>query len=72
MPEICHCGQPLHYTCGKTEIMVKKMVADKGRFVEVVCDGIRYAVDRHYIALHGLEASELKTGGFKVVGYENE
>lgn len=67
MSELCHCGQPLHYTECNTEAMMNKLIAEKGRYVNVVCEGIKYKVDRHYIALHGLKGKDLPILGFEVI-----
>ena len=69
MNEICHCGQPLHYSDKSIEIEVKKLVEKLGRYIEVCCrdDNVTYKVDRHYIALHGLKGKELNKLGFEVI-----
>jgi len=65
--EHCHCGRPLHYTDPKVEQVVREFVAELGRYLVVHCDGRRWLVDRHYIALHGLKAEDLPHLGFQEV-----
>ena len=66
---LCHCGQPLHYTCKTTEKRVKTLIDSKGRYIAVTSiENMKtYKVDRHYIALHGLKGSELHTSGFEEI-----
>lgn len=67
--ELCHCGQPLHYTDKEIEATMNKMVAEKGRYIAVTShiDMRTYKVDRHYIALHGLKGAEVPTSGFEII-----
>lgn len=69
MTEICHCGQPIHYTDKDVESHIKALVKKLGRYVTVTShhDGTSYKVDRHYIALHGLMGKDLHTSGFEVI-----
>jgi hypothetical protein len=69
MNELCHCGEPLHYSDADTEKMMRKLVSEKGRFINVqaALTGITYKVDRHYIALHGLKGCDLETSGFEII-----
>lgn len=57
---ICACGKPLHYTDLELKKKVDEIVAKFGPEIEVVVEGARYLVSRHYVALHGLKGSELK------------
>ena len=76
---ICHCGQPLHYTDKNREFFIKECIDKLGRFVEVSVplDGSTvttknskmrtFKVDRHYIALHGIHGSTLADLGFEEI-----
>lgn len=55
----CACGLPLHYTDPSVEEMVSKQVAELGEYIPVTVGTERYMVQRHYIALHGLNAPDL-------------
>jgi len=65
--EICACGRPLHYTDPEVQRHMEELVATLGSGVRVNCGGKTYLVPRHYIALHGLIASELPRMGFEEV-----
>lgn len=68
MPELCHCGKPLHYPNPETQQEVQAIVDRMGSLVEVVGpDDRRWKVPRHYIALHGIKGSLLHTYGFEEV-----
>jgi len=56
----CACGRPLHYTDPAVQATVDRLVRAKGEYIEVECQGRRYSVQRHYIALHGLKAADLE------------
>jgi hypothetical protein len=63
--ELCACGKPLHYRSPKLQAEVEKLIAANGSVIPVrIADrsdhlsGV-WLVPRHYIALHGLIASEL-------------
>lgn len=73
MIERCHCGLPLHYRSPKSYAAVERQIAQAGgnQFVNVTCEGRTWKVQRHYIALHGLNASELADLGFEEV-FEDE
>lgn len=64
----CHCGKPLHYTNKTLEERVQELVEKLGEFmpVEVFGKGT-YAVQRHYIALHGIKGVEVDKLGFKKI-----
>jgi hypothetical protein len=68
--QMCFCGKPLHYSDIAMFEKVEKLVEQLGANVRVVGmgNGKTYAVPRHYIALHGLNAQELPELGFKEVG----
>jgi hypothetical protein len=55
----CACGQPLHYSSDETRQMIERMVEELGPFVVVHVGGSAWKVQRHYLALHGIKASEL-------------
>ena len=65
--EMCHCGRPLHYTNTTAEASVRKLVDELGTHIEVVVEGRRWRVPRHYIALHGLKASDVDKLGFEEI-----
>lgn len=67
--KLCHCGQPIHYACKAVQRLVEKMILEQGEFIDVVAapSGKRYKVPRHYIALHGLNFTNLDELGFEVV-----
>ena len=58
-PQLCPCGKPLHYSDPSAQALVESMVATLGATVRVTVEDSTYQVPRHYIALHGLKASEL-------------
>jgi len=66
---LCHCGEPLHYGNEKVEKYITNLVEQKGRYVAVmsIMTGKFYKIDRHYIALHGLEGKNLSTLGFEEI-----
>ena len=57
--KLCACGQPLHYTDPKVEEQVSTVVEMMGENIKVVTPGGIYEIPRHYIALHGIKASEV-------------
>lgn len=65
--ELCHCGQPLHYSDPKIQEMIETMVRGLGPRVRVTFGGRTWLVPRHYIALHGLKSIELPFLGFEEV-----
>jgi len=68
--EMCACGQPLHYSSPKLYEQVERMIQIAGDpLVTVTTPDGRWRVPRHYIALHGLKASELPTLG-PALGFE--
>lgn len=69
MEEMCHCGQPLHYTDPVIEQQVKRLIRRLGPDIAVEVEGKgKYLVPRHFIALHGLKAEEIEQHGFEKVG----
>lgn len=63
-PELCHCGQPLHYTDPAVETVMRKMVEKFGNNVIMSARGRSFLVPRHYIALHGVHEVDLPHLGF--------
>jgi hypothetical protein len=59
MKERCACGRPLHYTNPDTERLIRGFVEQLGPTVIIKAMGHAWKVPRHFIALHGLRASEL-------------
>jgi hypothetical protein len=66
-PGYCPCGRRLHYPDPAVRAFVEGLVEDLGPSILVRCQGRLWRVDRHFIALHGLKASELPTLGFPEV-----
>lgn len=65
-PELCHCGQPLHYPSPEMEAWVNKLIREHGPNEPVLgADGRVWSVPRHYLALHGVTAEELPHLGFE-------
>lgn len=58
---MCACGRPLHYTNVESRAYVERMVQRLGEHVLVTMPTESYLVPRHYIALHGIKATELST-----------
>lgn len=58
-PELCACGKPLHYSNPETQRTIQKFIDQLGPTVTIRCFGKALKVPRHFIALHGLRASEL-------------
>lgn len=55
----CACGLPLHYGHPDVERFVREQIDQAGEYLPVITGTVTYLVQRHYIALHGLKASEL-------------
>jgi hypothetical protein len=56
---LCACGRPLHYTDTTMRRQVQKLVDRLGADVVVTVGDRSWAVQRHYIALHGLKPAML-------------
>jgi len=67
MKQKCWCGKPLHYKDKKTEKMVQELVDQLGEFVLVTVAGRTFLVQRHFVALHGIEGKDLSKLGFKEI-----
>lgn len=61
---MCPCGRLLHYSDPQMREVVERLIASLGPNARVTVDGRTWLVPRHYIALHGLNRSELPTSGF--------
>ena len=60
--ELCPCGRELHYSNAEIANVVRLIIAQSGSLTLVVhaANGHSYRVNKHYIALHGLQATELE------------
>ena len=58
-PGYCACGKPLHYVNKDVEKIVRRYAEKLGEMVEVTAPSGTFLVQRHYIALHGVEAKDL-------------
>ena len=58
-PGYCACGKPLHYINKSIEEIVKRYAKELGEMVEITAPSGTFLVQRHYIALHGIEAKDL-------------
>jgi len=63
----CHCGKPLHYTDKELEAQLRHIVERFGEYITVEQDGKKYAVQRHWIALHSIKNKDISTLGFKEI-----
>ena len=62
VPELCPCGEPLHYRRPESQAKVEDLIAKLGSNVEIrLPSGKGWMVPRHYIALHGVRATALPT-----------
>lgn len=69
----CACGLPLHYTDKKTKKHIEALVSKVGEFIKVKLPesgGRTFLVQRHYIALHGIDGKTLENLGFNEVKNE--
>lgn len=65
---MCHCGQPLHYSDPAVRRKIEALMRDLGPNQVVHLPGKgTWLVPRHYIALHGLKATEVASLGFQKV-----
>ena len=64
-PKLCPCGRPLHYRSELVRSFVERAIREHGEFVTVNAFGRRWLVSRHFIALHGIVASDLLHLGFR-------
>ena len=60
----CHCGRPLHYSDPEAQATVERLITERGEYVAITVGDRTWSVQRHYIALHGINASELPALGF--------
>jgi hypothetical protein len=56
---LCPCGQPLHYSDPAIQAYVDLLIAELGPTIPVSTSAGTFHVPRHFIALHGLDASAL-------------
>lgn len=64
----CWCGRPVHYEDSKTRQRVEEIIDRFGEYVTVKLDGNKnFKVQRHYIALHGINNKDLAELGFEEV-----
>lgn len=61
MNDDCVCGKPLHYRDLNGQRIMEHLVSELGPDVAVEVADRKWMVPRHYIALHGLRATELPT-----------
>ena len=57
--ERCACGRPLHYRDPLLRALMDRMVAECGPTIHISTGGRTWKVQRHWLALHGLKATEL-------------
>ncbi len=67
MSELCHCGRPLHYSDAEIRKIIERLIEREGPTILVTVDQRSWLVPRHYIALHGLRATEIASLGFEEV-----
>jgi isopentenyldiphosphate isomerase len=60
-PGYCACGKPLHYINKNVEKIVRRYAKELGEMVEITAPSGTFLVQRHYIALHGIEAKDLNS-----------
>lgn len=65
--KMCACGKPLHYANKSMEKIAQRIVDEQGEEIKIVVEGRSWMVPRHFIALHGIEAAELPSMGFREV-----
>ena len=56
----CRCGQDLHYSDPDIYTAVQRLVDLLGEDVKITVEDREYMVSRHFLALHGIKASELE------------
>jgi hypothetical protein len=63
----CPCGRPLHYRDPLIQAVIEEMIERLGTHLPITVGRRTWLVPRHYIALHGVKASELPHLGFPEV-----
>lgn len=60
--EMCACGSPLHYSDPGIQKQIERLIEQLGPTLEIAVIGNskKFKVPRHYIALHGIKATELE------------
>jgi len=69
--EKCACGLPLHYSDPGIRMLVEATIASAGGdpYITVTVNHRSWRVQRHFIALHGLNAKDLGTPAFAKYGF---
>ncbi len=57
----CACGKPLHYRNSELKRIIEELSSRLGQEVEVCIGDRRFMVQRHYIALHGLNGPDVES-----------
>jgi len=65
--EICHCGRVLHYYDPQVEATMRRLVKSHGAFMPITVGNRTFLVQRHYVALHGVQGANLPELGFEEV-----
>jgi hypothetical protein len=71
--ELCACGRPLHYTDPEVRKVMDVLVKNLGPDIRVTVinpltkQPVTYLVQRHFVALHGLDGEEVHKLGFPEV-----
>lgn len=64
----CHCGKELHYQNKTDEQKVQELVDKLGEYLPVTRGNKTFLVQRHWIALHGInQTTDLEAEGFQEV-----
>lgn len=58
-PELCACGEPLHYRSADAKAVMEKIIAEVGDVILVSTGKGNWEVPRHFIALHGIAAKDM-------------
>lgn len=56
----CACGRPLHYKDVKLKKLIERINKRCGGDVILQIFGVFYTVQRHYVALHGIDPLEIE------------
>lgn len=51
---MCPCGRPLHYQTEESARVMEQVVRERGEWLDLRVGQEPYVLNRHYIALHGL------------------
>lgn len=66
-PGYCFCGLRLHYSTFELQELVEALIKETGEYLEIHAGGRTWRVQKHYIALHGIKATDLPYLGFEEV-----